>query len=191
MNPIVEKWLQKQKAAQSASQRAEREKFLIELGLVKKSHFVDVYGNTLTKEQYDGCIAAGFTAYESKEALDVTDEEYAEICKYAPKQRIINDKNMIINNINSKSENEIVKVANAVKIMGIILWIILALIGLVSGLAVASSSWDFSFGLFIAYFFGGAFSGFICWLGCYMVWAVLKVFTNISRTLYRIEEKQK
>lgn len=182
MNPKVEKWLQEQKEALAASKKAQRDKHLIKIGLCSEENslYMDGTGNTITKEQYDSFKAIGRTAYARRGALDVTDEEYAEICKYAPENKT---------DIDEKAENGIMKVANAVKSIGVILWIILALIGLVSGLALAS--WGFSFGLFIAYFFGGAFSGFICWLGCYMVWAVLKVFTNISRTLYRIEEKQK
>lgn len=73
------------------------------------------------------------------------------------------------------------------KIIGVILWVIFALLG--AGLA---DRWgNFSTGLSMAYFFGGIFIGFLCWAECYLVWAVLKVFTNISNTLYRIEEKQK
>lgn len=186
MNPIVEQWLQAQKEAQSASKKAKREKHLIEIGLIDKnrSRYTDFNGNTLTKEKYDSFIAAGYTVYEQKEALEVTDEEYAEICKYAPEKSITDGV------ADRAAERGIANFANAVKIIGVILWIILALIGFIVGLVVADSSWEFSVGLFIAYFFCGVFSGFICWLGCYLTWAVLKVFTNISNTLYRIEAKR-
>lgn len=209
MNPIIEQWLQAQKEAQSASKKAKREKHLIELGLLDENsiRYTDAYGYTLSKEQYDGYIAAGFTAYETKGVLDVTDEEYAEICKYAPEKNITDnqEKNIvdspkknitdspekkIFDNIDDRAEREIVKFADAMKIIGVILWIVLALIGLIVGIVRANSTWEFSVGLFMAGLFGGVFSGFICWLGCYLTWAVLKVFTNISNTLYRIEAKR-
>ena len=185
MNTTVEKWLQAQKEAQSASEKAKREKHLIGIGLIdeNKSRYTDVYGNTLTKEKYDSIIANGYalSVKKTEAALDVTDEEYAEICKYAPENKT---------DIDEQAEIGLVKVANAVKIIGVILWIIWTLIGLFGGLAVAESMWEFSVGLFMAYFFGGVFSGFICWLGCYLLWSVLKVFANISRTLYKIEAKR-
>ncbi|MBD5392348.1 hypothetical protein HDR65_02255 [bacterium] len=201
MNPKVEQWLQAQKAAQAASKRANREKHLIEIGLLKDNsvRYTDEYGYTLTEEQYNGYIAAGLTAHKTQEALDVTDEEYAEICKYTPEKNItdIPPKNITdipgknnADGVSNRAERGIVKFANVVKTIGMILWIILALIGLIGGLVVAEASWSFPAGLFIAYFFGGVFSGFICWLGCYLTWAVLKVFTNISNTLYRLEAKR-
>lgn len=196
MNPKVEQWLQAQKKNLSASKRAEREKHLVEIGLIdeNKCHYTDFFGNTITKKQYDGFIESGGLAYEKKVAIDVTDEEYAEICKYAPEKNMLDEvdaraeKNMV-NEVDVRAERVIMKFAHAVKIIGVILWIILALIGLIVGLVVADSTWDFSVGLFMASFLGGAFSGFVCWLVCYLAWAVLKVFTNISNTLYRIEEK--
>ena len=189
MNPKVEQWLQAQKAAQAASKRANREKHLIEIGLCSEENslYMDGAGNTLTKEQYDSFKAIGRPAYARQGALDVTDEEYAEICKYAPENNITNN---VADGVSNRAERGIVKFANVVKTIGVILWIILALIGLIGGLVVAEASWSFPVGLFIAYFFGGVFSGFICWLGCYLTWAVLKVFTNISNTLYRLEAKR-
>lgn len=185
MNPTVEQWLQAQKEAQSASKKAEREKHLIDLGLLGENNFryMDGAGNTLTKEQYDSFKTIGRPVYKKGGALDVTDEEYAEICKYAPAKKIADV-------IDVSAERGIANFAKVVKVIGVVLWIVLALIGLIVGIVRANSTWEFSVGLFMAGLFGGVFSGFICWLGCYLTWAVLKVFTNISNTLYRIEAKR-
>lgn len=85
MNPILEKWINEQKNFEKAA----RDKHLLSLGLksnnghvVKKRKLVDANTPNSYKGE-DGLYYIDEDVLEFN-PIEVTDEEYAEICKYAP-----------------------------------------------------------------------------------------------------------
>ena len=142
---------------------------------------------TLGKVEYnDECIDEndewdenkGKWIHQEKIVPDVTDEEYAEILKYAK----IQDKNIENDNIGSandevkpdkNAENYLLSWAYA----SLILAVIVDIAGII--LALSQSSWIIflaAIGISSIYYFS---------------WAVLKVLCNISNNLHNINEKVK
>jgi len=83
MNPKVQEFLDKKKEEELKL----RNEHLISLGLVDKSKIEKIYGSAFA----DNAIKEEETGrYYVKRygALEVTDEEYAEICKYSPEKTI-------------------------------------------------------------------------------------------------------
>ena len=96
MNEILEKWLAEKQAEKQAEIIRNRKEFLIKLGLVdpdkKTKVYKDVLGNILTAEEAKAREAMGQGVYEgeTKDALDLTDEEYNQVLTYAQPQPISN-----------------------------------------------------------------------------------------------------
>lgn len=100
MNPKVQEFLDK-KEKEKLKRRNEH---LIELGLVDKSKIEKKYGsafrnNAIQEEE------TGRYYVERYGALEVTDEEYAEICKYSPERTLYKETKQINKEMPRKGEN--------------------------------------------------------------------------------------
>ena len=88
MNEILEKWL----ADKQAEVKRNRKEFLIKQGLIdpskKTTVFKDVLGNILPEEEAKKRMKTGLRVdeYETYDALDLTEEEYNQVLKYAQPQ---------------------------------------------------------------------------------------------------------
>lgn len=102
MNPKVQEFLDK-KEKEKLKRRNEH---LIELGLVDKSKIEKKYGsafrnNAIQEEE------TGRYYVERYGALEVTDEEYAEICKYSPERTLYKETKQINKEMPRKGENNV------------------------------------------------------------------------------------
>ena len=83
MNPKVQDFLDKKKAEEREKELERRNEHLISLGLIDENKIGKKYGSAFEdnarKEKETGLFYV-----ERYGALEVTDEEYAEICKYSP-----------------------------------------------------------------------------------------------------------
>ena len=155
MNMQVQFWLDEQKRRSEAAEASLRRSHLTRLGLVDP---------------------------ETKQPYDVTDEEYAEICKYAPpvtdsgdeKPRSAEQPTVI----DDKAEKWLLFFAKLYIALGIICWVA----GIVGALA---------YGLSMGYsgpvsILVGIVGGFLVFAAFGLTWALLKTIANISLRLKNI-----
>lgn len=168
MNPKVEELISKKQAEIEKERLERRENHLIRLGLTKDGttrKYMEYYTNSrdckYDEEQHKYYI-------DSKIPLEVTDEEYAEICKYYPEE------DHTITNENYGAENTLKNIAGIILGLGIVATLIFIIV-------VLSSEMPF---ISILY----AVILFLIILGS---WALLRCFANISITLKEIKAKIK
>ena len=128
MNPILEKWL----AERQAKEKQSREEFLIKQGLVDpsktKTIFIDAKGKVVTEEEAEKIRDNGqyVTKTVAKEAIELTEEEFNQVLKYARPETLNNGE---------PTEHELLKkisrhtgIVSTILIIYVILSIILGLI---------------------------------------------------------------
>ena len=93
MNETVAKFIEEQKKRQEEEQKKQREKHLLNLGLVDNSKTGKKYCSTSVSEAYRkdyGYIyhdENGYFRYDGEPtALDISDEDYEELCKVCPQE---------------------------------------------------------------------------------------------------------
>ncbi len=174
MNELVAKFIEEKKKEQENKLKKQREEHLLNLGIVDNSNVTKKYCSKdlleWQRKEY-GYIyhdENGYFRYnENPVALDISDEDYAEICKLCPPESNKIEANESKLESNSFAEN----------VVTVLAWILL-LIGVVGGLAFminAGESYDFNWSLF------GTGIGLL--LSCSISWGVLLVLANISRKL--------
>lgn len=152
MNMQVQFWLDEQKRRSEAAEASLRRSHLTRLGLVDP---------------------------DTKEPYDVSDEEYAEICRYAPPVKEGGDEKprQAASEIDDRAEKWLHFFARLSLALGIIFWVVSVagaiLYAVGSNLPIA--------GMALA----GLFGGFLIFAGFGLSWAVLKTFANIS---FRLKE---
>jgi len=89
MKEQVENFLRTEKERIMASEKQKRDNLLISIGLVDKEKSSRIYSNVNYETSEYKLYDAEKKAYykESFAALDVTEEEYLEICKYLPTEK--------------------------------------------------------------------------------------------------------
>ena len=166
MNKLVEEFIEKkekeildQKEIQKEKKLERRNNHLIKLGIVDQTK-IKKTGNFYYEDSYD--------------ALDVSDEEYALICKYAPEeQKIEKDEEDIA--IAKDREKALRSVADTVLFISIVVCVALSLIGLII-------SEGHFFGMYFAY-------AIIILISSIIIRSVAHVLANISSTLKKINAK--
>ena len=169
MNPKVEELISKKQEEIKEQQLKKREKHLISLGLTKDEtqiQYLDYYTNSpdckwdAEKKKYYIGVAS---------ALDITDEEYAEICKYFPEKENPTD-----NNESFGAENTLKTIAGIILAIGILSLFVGTIIVLVEMLPIMTL-------LSTAKFF----------LTTLISWAIMRCIANISITLKQIKARIK
>ena len=158
-----------------ASNKQKRDNHLKSLGLVDEGEVVRTYyGIEVYGSKYDEEKKKYYTESQENIALDVTDEEYAEICKYFPPELATNTiKSKTGQSVTAQStdaETTLKVIAQVVLWVGIVLSIILFIAGIAESPVLL---------LGIP----------IILLPSIVTWAFTKVFSNISLTLKEINEK--
>ncbi len=92
MNEKVEQFLQAKKQAVSEQYEKEKSKFLFELGLFEKEYSPN---NEFSSEYYFSEWDGSATKYFKKVPVQITDEEYEEIKKYANIKTSDNGRNIV------------------------------------------------------------------------------------------------
>lgn len=166
MDPKVQDFLlRKQQEAQ-----AKREAHLIRLGLTDESKTTKTYINYINYYA-DGAKSDEHGNYiENPAALEVTDEEYAEICKYDVKPIVINN----------NAERTLNVIANIELWAGIICFGL----SLITGFIYIGNNEGFWGFIIIAV-------AFTALLWSLVTWGALKSFCNISNNLHEINQKLK
>jgi hypothetical protein len=174
MNKKVENLIKQEKTRLGISERQRRKNHLMSIGLIDESKTERKYQDYgIASSKYDEEKRMYYV--EVAGALDVTDEEYEEICKYFPptKEEVI---------LQTRAENTLDIIANVTLICGIICTLIcLFTIGFVDN--GYSSDKEFS-PMGLATTIGILISSLI-------TWATLKVFCGISINLRKINSKIK
>lgn len=180
MNPQVLEFIEQAKKTQIETsdlemqrQQAERDALLISLGLYR-NEIVEVEKQVAYKINFDGVKydeENDIYYREIKCALDVTDEEFEEIKKYAPQKENIGRKEG--DDINNSAE-QLLGVING---LSLVVCCILALILVVGGIS-NSESYEVCIGVCLA-------------LVSLISYACIKVVLNISNNLHQINSKLK
>ena len=169
MNPKVEELISKKKEEIKEQQLKKREKHLISLGLTKDEtqiQYLDYYTNSpdckwdAEKKKYYIGVAS---------ALDVTDEEYAEICKYFPEKENPTD-----NNESFGAENTLKTIAGIILGIGLISTFVLVTL-VISGVLPLIAI---------------LYAVILC-MSILGSWAILRCIANISITLKQIKAQIK
>ena len=169
MNPKVEELISKKQEEIKSEKQKKRENHLISLGLttdVTQRKYLEYYTNSPDckwdeeKQMY---------YIGSAVAIDVTDEEYAEICKYYPEEEI-----GVVKNETYGAENTLNTIAGIILGIGIVATFVLIITVFATGMP------------FITILY--AVILFLTILGS---WALLRCFANMSITLKEIKAKIK
>lgn len=169
MNPKVEELISKKQAEIEKKRLERRENHLIRLGLTTdgtQRKYMEYYTNSPDckwdeeKQMY---------YIGSAVAIDVTDEEYAEICKYYPEEEI-----GVVKNETYGAENTLKTIAGIILGIGIIATLVLIITVFATGMPFITTLY--------------AIILFLVILGS---WALLRCFANISVTLKEIKAKIK
>jgi len=119
MNPKVQEFLDKKKAEEREKELERRNEHLISLGLIDENKIGKKYGSAFEdnarKEKETGLFYV-----ERYGALEVTDEEYAEICKY-------DNTNEEANSADIKMKEDISSIKSWVKFWSIFSIVIMAI----------------------------------------------------------------
>ena len=135
MNPKVEEFINKMKE----KQEKEKKEYLISLGLIDETKSIDTIDFfdewDGTKEcQWDYNAQKYCKKVQKYEALDVTDEEYQEILKYAP----ISEPQILNKSKSNKKQVSQTKWANVIYTITIILAFIIVVIGAIYATVIES-----------------------------------------------------
>ena len=156
--------------------KAKSEK-LIAMGLIKET--VKEYGPYgLKYSKYDPETKKYYR--ETPIPVDVTDEEFEKICKFAEMNRSKQQEENIDSKIAERGSinNGAERILGLCNTIGIVIGIVLAVVCVLVGLFL-----DFEYSiLFIVY-------GIIILIPFTLSWAALKVFLNISNNLHQINSK--
>lgn len=179
MNGKVAKFLAEAKERESKKAAKERDATLISLGLtegVKREY--GPYGRPYVN--YDREAKKYY--YDRPIPVEVTDEEYAEILKYAPARQkpakpvSAAEKPVSKYPVNPGAENTINAVATVLLVVGIVASVACAVFGFVAMAALGDpEAWWI-----------GIIAGALLLLASFVQWASVKVIVNISRSLYNI-----
>jgi len=178
MNEIVAKFIEEQKQRKLKELDAKQREHLIAIGLVDEQQSIQV------KEYYHGMVMTDLTSHgylkddkgwyklvNKPKPLEVTEEEYEEICKVCPPKVYKNNKSETKLKSNSYAEN----------VVTILAWIFLVVgvIGCIAFMIIAGDGWDYNWSIF------GTGIGLL--ITSAISWGVLLVLTNISRKLDRLK----
>lgn len=141
MNPKVEEFLAKKKKEKEEQELKKRNSVLLKLGLCEKEYAPEGkdYSDGYTEYHYDE--KEGKNIYYKSVPIEVTDEEYAEILKYA--------------SIKDTSESGKNGVATVLKIIGIVFYIV----GFIGGCIAGAAYRDFDYLTALYYWVAGIISG--------------------------------
>lgn len=162
MNEKVSKLIEQAKQ----QEKAIREEHLISLGLVNENKTVRVYSDYSSNLYDKWDEEAKQYYYEAPAALDVTDEEYAEILKYYP----VDNK---VNKINNGAEKFLEGTIAFILVLGILASFFLLIFAFAEGINISIT---LPITLIISLL---------------VYWAVIRVFLNISNNLHEINKKLK
>ena len=178
MNLQVENLLKTEKERIIASDKQKRDKHLISIGLVDKEKSIRIYSEqdiyTSEFDKYDDEKKKYYK--ENAVALDVTDEEYNEVCKYFPPKSDIFGK-----------DSKFGKIYPALSIISIICTIIgaviilFAVIGLFYGISLVSSGYsseETAMGVILI--FSSLLSGLLFSVPYFAFAELIKVFVRIE-----------
>lgn len=166
MNAQVQEFLNIRNVSSEERKRKRREKHLIKLGLIQE--------NKIILDEWDGSANCKYDNETGKyikgtvKAIDVTDEEYAEICKVCPEDEEKHEQT----ETEAKAENILNIIATLYLAAGIILGVLL----LVAGISGEGGTTHFLWAV-------------VCLLNSSLVWALLRCFANISTTLTEIKKQ--
>ena len=178
MNEIVAKFIEEQKQRKLKELDAKQREHLIAIGLVDEQQSIQV------KEYYHGMVMTDLTSHgylkddkgwyklvNKPKPLEVTEEEYEEICKVCPPKV----------HKNNKSETKLESNRYAENVVTILAWIVLVVgvIGCIAFMIIAGDGWDYNWTLF------GTGIGLL--ITSAISWGVLLALTNISRKLDRLK----
>jgi len=177
MNDKVDNLIKQEKERLLSLKQQMRDNHLISLGLIDESKTFRKYQNYFSESaKLDEENQKFYT--ESVGALDVSEEEYAEICKYFPPKF---QKNEILNNPTGSE-----KTLNIIAIICLVCGIICTLIFL-GILAFVDKYGDFGDGFNI--------TGFMISLGVLLIsltiWSILRVFSQIASNVRQMNCQSK
>lgn len=170
---LIEKKIKEQEQAKLKSEedrKARRDQHLVALGLHGDKQENIWTTHRVSQSQYYSAERNMFYSFGYK-PLELTDEEYAELCKYYPENGGFDKKESVIEN--TASEKTLKTVAGIVLGLGIIFCLILVIVA-------------FSFDMGIL-----AFLAIPCLLSILSTWALYRCITNMSFTLRQIDRKLK
>ena len=152
MNAQVQSWLDEQKRRRNAAEESLKRTHLIRLGLIDP---------------------------ETKQPYEVSDEEYRQICKYAPTSHEKEDEKVVKSEtasvMDDRAEKWLYFFAKLNIVLGAILW--------VASIVAAAIYGDVEGIPMIITVVAGILGGFIVFAGFCLTWALLKTFANISLRL--------
>jgi len=165
MRKEVENLIKQEVEHLDVTKKQMRDKHLISLGLIDEEKTTRNY---VAHNTFDGKYDEEKQSYyeERAGAFDVTDEEYAELCKYFPPSGKIETQN-------NSAEKMLKIIADVVLYIGIIASIILFLVAVIEEI----------YGLLLAIL--------VVMPTSLVTWASLRVFVNISNSLKEINQKTK
>ena len=173
MDELVQDYLEKAKTAVAAEESKKRNKHLISLGLYHTERVYGPYGGKFLL--YDKEQKRHY--YEKKIPVEVTNEEYAEICKYASRNKVEED---------IPEEPKVKEVSNsAERILGgfntflLCVNILMAIVVLVGAISTGEMM-PVGMAILVA---------ILIVAGAILVWATVKVCLNISNNLHEINAK--
>lgn len=159
MHPRVEAFLKQKREAERVAELEKRNKLFKELGLYTEKEVPDSESETCDRVAW----VNDKYVYYKWEIIDVSDEEYNEILKYANAESKDGD----------NGENYIVKFAK----IWLIALIAIAIITCIFGMVVSNERFGFNWLMFLCYLLGSALTA----LAGFFVYFTIKVFANISR----------
>ena len=173
MDDLVKEYLDKAKASVAAEETKSRNKHLISLGLYHTERVYGPYGGKFLL--YDKEQKRHY--YEKKIPVEVTDEEYSEICKYASRNKVEEDipEEPKVKEVSNSAER-ILGGFNTFLLCVNILMAIVVLIGVIATGEMMSVSMAVLVAVLIV-------------AGAILVWATVKVCLNISNNLHEINAK--
>ena len=172
MHPRVEAFLKQKREAERVAELEKRNKLFKKLGLYTEKE-------VSYSEGYDRAVwVDGKPIYYKWEMLDVSEEEYNEILKYANAEskgqsETPTKKQLNPSEIEDNGENYIVKFAK----VWLIALIAIAIITCIVGMVVSDAHFGFNWLMFLCYLLGSALTA----LAGFFVYFTIKVFANISR----------
>jgi len=175
-NEKVENLIKQEKERQDTSQKQMREDHLISLGLIdenktERKYLNNPYDADDASRKYDPDKGKYYA--ERRAALDVTDEEYEEICKYFP---------------TTPTKKEILKTATFAETTLNIIAIIVLVCGIIGTLICLFTITTNSYGDFNVI-------GFITSIGILLTslttWAVLRIFCEVAVNVRQINNRNK
>lgn len=171
MNEQIEKWIENRKSEQRKEFEQKRDEHLLKLGLTDESKTIRKYSSYYVQGmEYD--IEKGRYYKKLNGPMDVSDEEYAQICKYAPYKEL---KQVQMKDVNNGVEGFLNIMAYIILSVGVIVFIVILLSSSnSSGYSAESNFLEFGYAVCVL-------------ISSLVVFAVLRVLRNISLTLKSID----